>query len=39
MNSDGTDPVGSDGKTLSARIEDMLFAERPKAEEEERAHA
>ncbi len=29
MDSDGTDPVGSDGKTLSERIEGMLFAERP----------
>jgi NitT/TauT family transport system ATP-binding protein len=29
MNSDGTDPVGSDGKTLSGRIEEMLFAEHP----------
>jgi NitT/TauT family transport system ATP-binding protein len=29
MNSDGTDPVGDDGKRLSERIEGMLFAERP----------
>ena len=29
MNSDGSDPVGSDGKRLSARIKDMLFAEHP----------
>ncbi|HEX5958425.1 MAG TPA: ABC transporter ATP-binding protein [Hyphomicrobiaceae bacterium] len=32
MNSDGSDPVGSDGKSLSTRIEDMLFAEHPKEE-------
>jgi NitT/TauT family transport system ATP-binding protein len=33
MNSDGTDPVGSDGKTLSERIEEMLFAERPRKDQ------
>ena len=27
LNSDGTDPVGADGKPLSVRIHDMLFAD------------
>jgi len=27
LNSDGSDPVGADGKTLSQRIQDMLFAD------------
>lgn len=35
MNSDGKDPVGADGKKLSDRIHDMLFADQI---EEEMAH-
>ncbi|MGH8617651.1 MAG: ABC transporter ATP-binding protein [Burkholderiales bacterium] len=36
LNSDGTDPVGADGKKLSERIHDMLFADQ--VEEREVAH-
>jgi NitT/TauT family transport system ATP-binding protein len=38
MNSDGTDPVGEDGKTLSRRIEEMLFHEQH-AKQEDLEHA
>ncbi len=36
LNSDGSDPVGADGKKLSERIHDLLFAQ--KIEEEGTAH-
>jgi NitT/TauT family transport system ATP-binding protein len=38
MNSDGTDAVGEDGKTLSRRIEEMLFHEQH-AKQEDLEHA